>query len=263
MNVNKELIPLLQQISKERYKEYWQMVDRYGLERAVVGIEEDKLNAFLRQASESPIILPPEPKIIAPEISVGENPYARANRIMMIDFYKDCYNLAIDPVEPIPVNPGEFGLALYMPQNGPDMDEDICLQRKHYDIDITFYNKLEFDIPDHDRHHRDGSYWVLLRDRQEADEENKAKSAEFLWENRAAYGPEFITLPERIRLERYFFWRTGFHLDIKNITSCVGSRLSYSSIPYARQREGEFEVRCFGPGNALGYLRARSCLTGR
>ena len=70
-----------------------------------------------------------------------------------------------------------------------------------------------------DRDTKNGSYAIWVRDRIEADEELKNKSANDL--KRA--GIPGITLMERLLLEFKYFKETGKHLDNKNTTLCVGS----------------------------------------
>ena len=72
---------------------------------------------------------------------------------------------------------------------------------------------------------KDGSYAVLVRDVQEADEENRDRRADsFDQEN-------CITLEERLLYEIVYFLETGQHLDKNCITLCGGSRCSDGSVP--------------------------------
>jgi hypothetical protein len=65
-----------------------------------------------------------------------------------------------------------------------------------------------------------GSYAIWVRDQVEANEELKNLSADILQE-RVITG---ITLEERLIYELKFFKETEGHLDLKNVTICVGSR---------------------------------------
>ncbi len=71
-------------------------------------------------------------------------------------------------------------------------------------------------------------YAIWLRARVEADEELRNFSAENL-KSKSIPGNG---LTERFLLEIMYFWKTGKHLDVKNITLCAGSRCSDGSVPY-------------------------------
>lgn len=76
------------------------------------------------------------------------------------------------------------------------------------------------------------SYAIWVRDRIEADEENKKKSASDL----AKENHTGITLLERLLLELHHFYTTREHLDTESFTSssgtlCSGSRFADGSVP--------------------------------
>lgn len=98
-----------------------------------------------------------------------------------------------------------------------------------------------------------------FRDRVEADEELKNKSANDLEKE----GIEGITVRERIIMELEYFERTGGHLDIDNITLCSGSRSRYGIVPIAYWHGGKFHVSVdwYGLGNASGSLRGRQVVS--
>lgn len=66
----------------------------------------------------------------------------------------------------------------------------------------------------------DHDYAIWVRDRVEADEELKNKSANDLQKENI----NAITLEERLLLEIKYFRETGKHLDVQNVTLCAGSR---------------------------------------
>ncbi len=84
------------------------------------------------------------------------------------------------------------------------------------------------EIVSEDRSTTDKAYAVWVRDRVEADEELKDKSADKLKE----LNIKGITLTEREIYELKYFKETSEHLDIVNITLCTGSRYSGCSVPY-------------------------------
>lgn len=101
---------------------------------------------------------------------------------------------------------------------------------------------------------QDGHYAVWVRDRVEADEENKNLSADDLKER----GTDEITLEERIVYELKFFKETGEHLDKSNWTLCPGSRDSNGVVPDASWRGG---FRVYWYYCHCGDLRSRSVVS--
>mgnify|MGYP001597207055 CR=1 FL=1 len=89
---------------------------------------------------------------------------------------------------------------------------------------------LDIVIPTHGCHPKDGSYAILVRNRVEADEENKNLSADDVAEKQMSTE----TILERIIHELFHHWKTGKHLDVSNWTLCSGSRYSGGHVPLAR-----------------------------
>lgn len=95
------------------------------------------------------------------------------------------------------------------------------------------------------------AYWV--RDRVEADEENKNLSANQLADqNRGGQ-----TILERIIHEISYWDETGDHLDKENVTLCDGSRGLGGGVPSA-DWSGGFRVDYAHPSSADARLRSRS-----
>ncbi|MBP9822351.1 MAG: hypothetical protein KBC81_02845 [Candidatus Pacebacteria bacterium] len=114
------------------------------------------------------------------------------------------------------------------------------------------------DIGKEARTTANGPYVVWLRDRVEADEELKNLSANYLAERNI----NCITEPERIALEGWFHWKTGGHLDIKNVTLSAGSRWSDGSVPGARWYDGvELYVSRYLADDRDGIIRAREVVS--
>jgi len=107
-----------------------------------------------------------------------------------------------------------------------------------------------------DRTSKDGAYAVWVRDRVEADEENKNLSAEQVKQQ----GIAGITLEERLLYELKFFKETGNHLDISNWTLCSGSRVSDSDVPGV-DWDGRLWVDWYNPRDANSFLRVRSAVS--
>lgn len=98
-------------------------------------------------------------------------------------------------------------------------------------------------------------YAIWIRDRVEADEELKNKSANDL-EKEGVIG---ITLEERLLYELKYFQETGKHLDVQNVTLCSGSRHPDGSVPRAHWHEhgGEVSVGWYNASFADDDLRCR------
>jgi len=103
---------------------------------------------------------------------------------------------------------------------------------------------------------KDGTYAIWVRDRVEADEENKNLSANDL----SVKGGTEETLEERILHELKYFRETGKHLDVQNWTLCTGSRYSVGDVPCAYWGGGGFGVSWDHPDGHCGRLRARSAV---
>lgn len=119
-----------------------------------------------------------------------------------------------------------------------------------------YVEDLDKDIPTNDPRAGGSAYVVRLRDRIEADEEHKNKSAKDL----AISGIKGITLLERMLLELKYFDETGKHLDIQNVTLCSGSRDADGYVPYAHWSVGRFDVYWLGPSYRSPLLRVREVL---
>ncbi len=102
-----------------------------------------------------------------------------------------------------------------------------------------------------------GSYAISVRDRVEADKENKDISANTVKSRNMVT----MTMLERIVLELFYFWKTGNnHLDIQNWTLCSGSRYSRGDVPYCHWHDDWFWVSWCYPGSAGGFLRVREAV---
>ena len=108
-----------------------------------------------------------------------------------------------------------------------------------------------------DRTSQNGHYAIWVRDRVEADEENRNLSADVLKER----GTAEITLEERMLYESKFFEETGKHLDRSNWTLCGGSRYSDGDVPSAGWSDDRFEVYWSYSYYRRGGLRSRSVVS--
>ncbi len=111
-----------------------------------------------------------------------------------------------------------------------------------------------------DRNAVSSSYVVLVRDRIEADEELKNKSAETLIEESIPG----IAFHERFRLEFFCWFKTGKHLYIVNATICTCSRSTDGRVPCVdwRGASGWLSVSWLcHPQDAFGALRSRAVVS--
>jgi hypothetical protein len=118
-------------------------------------------------------------------------------------------------------------------------------------------NSLDQAVPTNDRDTKNGHYAIWVRDRVEADEELKNKSANDLKEASTPGN----TLLERLLLELKYFKETGKHLDIENWTLCSGSRDSDGCVPGVGWYGDEMRVGWYYPGFRRGILRSREVVS--
>lgn len=104
----------------------------------------------------------------------------------------------------------------------------------------------------------DHDYAIWIRDRVEADEELKNKSAADLKQEDIPG----VTIEERFIYELKFFKETGNseHLDVKNITLCSGSRLPYAHVPFVHWRDVGVSVDWDYPVHQHAHLRSRAVI---
>ncbi|MCX6766489.1 MAG: hypothetical protein NT170_01765 [Candidatus Moranbacteria bacterium] len=112
---------------------------------------------------------------------------------------------------------------------------------------------LPDEIVESERTAENGHYAVWVRARVEADDEFKNLSANDLKKQ----GHKGITLEERLVLELFYFWKSGKHLDIQNVTLCAGSRYSDGNVPNVNWNDDKLNVNWYNTGNANDNLRSR------
>lgn len=118
-------------------------------------------------------------------------------------------------------------------------------------------NYGDVDAGRHNRSSARHGYAVRFRNRIEADEEWKEKSADDLKKLRVVG----TTLTERLLLESIFVATTGNHLDIVNTTYCSGSRDPDGDVPYVNWYYGKLYVDWYNPSDANGDLRVREAVS--
>jgi len=165
-------------------------------------------------------------------------------------------------------NPNFVGIAPFVEHSGyrplilpkhelitPQYLYDCCRERfkcwKWYD------GSLDEAVAKNDRDPRAGAYVIWLWDRVEADKELKNFSAVKLEEMKIAG----ITLLEREVMEYDHFNRTDGHLDINNITLCLGSRYDGGDVPRVYWYDGKMRIDWCHPRHAHDHLRSRQQFT--
>ncbi len=122
-----------------------------------------------------------------------------------------------------------------------------------------YYDDLDKAICHHDRDPNQGSYAIWVRDRQEADEENKNLSARYFWDQKL----KTETYLERMVHGLNYWDRTKKHLDIDNWTLCPGSRFGHGGVPIV-DRDPDYrkvKVLYYSPGCSDHDIRARSAVS--
>ena len=169
-------------------------------------------------------------------------------------FYKEVWGVGLDlSHEKIPdlsagVEEG-FGWILYMMEGRTTYKiwDKLSERIKTY----KYIGNLESITSDRDP--QNGGYIIRLRDRVEADEELKNKSADDLKHE----GISGITLPERLQLELFYHWKTGGHLDLENVTLCSGSRSLDGSVPRVHWYGDRLDLDWYDAHRRGDYLRSR------
>ncbi|MEK7579832.1 MAG: hypothetical protein AAB469_01410 [Patescibacteria group bacterium] len=117
-----------------------------------------------------------------------------------------------------------------------------------------------FDIDCLERKYRrsdNETYAVWVRDREEADQELKNRSANDL----AVAKISGITLEARELYELKYFKETGKHLDRYNWTLCAGSRSVDGRVLRSGWNDGRFFLGWYDPVGAHGVLRSREAVS--
>ncbi len=167
-------------------------------------------------------------------------------------------------------------LFLQLPTNNPGSKVQLAIRRglrlnavlkvlkTMVKVRCAMGNDIERWVTRHDRV-ADKDYAILIRAGAEADEEHKMLTANQVVEK----GIKNMTLLERLVLEAFSLWTSGFPLDAINTTTlCAGSRHE-GGCPtgvgwyYTDNEDGEkfaLHIGWCGPDNPLTSLRIREVL---
>ena len=164
-----------------------------------------------------------------------------------VRFYNDIFGINADYFSDLALPKKQVGFNwLIVMHRG--FTEQILIEacKKRFKVQCSIKDKDLIAIKSTRTNDKTYAFWV--RDRIEADDENKNKSAN----DCEREGINGITLPERLLLELWYHWKTGKHLDIENYTLCSGSRIPAGHVPRVTWHAVELEVRYDG------YLDSRS-----
>jgi hypothetical protein len=119
-----------------------------------------------------------------------------------------------------------------------------------------YYDDLDRAVVKNDREPIE-TYAIRVRDRVEADEEHKGKSA-----NTAdSAGIKGVTILEHMLLELWYHWQTSQHIDVSSLTICPGSRYADGRVPNAYWDYDKFIVSFVYPDYQNDDWRVREVVS--
>ena len=202
--------------------------------------------------------------IVVPTISTAE--VVETIIIDWVNFYRDTFGEEVDLSDlQAPERRGGFDRLIVVAKGmTPERVFQKCFEHFwcwKYTGDQSL-DEVMFDVGGVEKKYRrsdDETHAVWVRDRDEADQELKNRSANDL---EAAKIPG-ITLEARELYELKYFKETGKHLDIRNWTLCTGSRGVDGDVPGVSWRgdRGRMGVDWCSPSGASGDLRSREAVS--
>lgn len=174
-------------------------------------------------------------------------------------FYFEVFGRTVD-LSAVPVSayqPG-FGWVVYV-LKGLSQNQIFAKMRDFFPCSSDYGDDLDRVITEEDRDpEKIGTYVRRFRNRVEADQELKEKSANNLREEKI----ETNTPREAMLLELFYYWRTGGgHLNLRFWNLCAGSRDYDGHIPRVRWGNVRFHVSNDAPFDSYQYdLRARAAV---
>ena len=173
-------------------------------------------------------------------------------------FYLEVFGLTVDlsGVAVSSYKPG-LGWVVYVLKE-LSLNQLFAKSRDLFPSRSDYGDDLDRKIPTEDRDPRQlGNYVRRFRNRVEADEELKEKSANVLRDEGIAGN----TLREALILELFYFWRTGGgHLNLRYWNLCAGSRGYLGYVPRVLWSIGCFRVSDYDPSGSGEDVRARSAV---
>lgn len=170
-------------------------------------------------------------------------------------FYQEVFGIAVDLSSvAIPNEQPGFGWMIVVAKS-ITLNQVWAKCKEKFASYSYFGDNLDEVVPINDRN-SEAAYAKRFRDRAEADEELKNLSANQLKKRKI----KSITLLERLLLELWYFWKTGQHLDIQNITLCAGSQCLDGAVPNVYWFDDRLRVCYYLPDNRSASLRARAAV---
>lgn len=174
-------------------------------------------------------------------------------------FLRDVFGLGLPSRKKIilPETRSGFGWGIITPEG---MTNERVLQSFVGICPIWRWTKENLDELTTSVRNADSTRVVWVRDRVEADEEHKNKS----YNDLLNAGIGGVTILERLILDRWFYYKTGRHLDMSNVTRCDGSVYSDGGdVPSVcwRGGSGGLGVLGYNPVRCFGFLRSREAVS--
>lgn len=173
-------------------------------------------------------------------------------------FYQKYFGLELDIASAFKIPERKPGFdQLIVVSKGITLNQIIEVCRKEFQVWV-YTKDLNSNVTENDRTNIE-SYAIWVRDRVEADEENKNLSAN----DCKAKNIQGETLMEALLHHLKYFSETDKHLDVKNITLCSGSRDRDRGVLGVDWGPGHRElcVAQYNPANRDGNLRVRSVVS--
>ncbi|MCX6712225.1 MAG: hypothetical protein NT041_00860 [Candidatus Vogelbacteria bacterium] len=172
-------------------------------------------------------------------------------------FYKEVFEIELDPASVnLPAERDGFGwivlVAKGLTRNSVFKK---CYARFGKKV-WRHYDDLDKAVTVNDRESTE-TYTIRVRDRVEADEEHKNKSANMV----TAEGLKGMNDLERMLLELWYNWKTKDHLDKKTATICSGSRYADGDVPGSYWSGGRFSVSYVDPDDQYDHWRVREVVS--
>lgn len=210
------------------------------------------------------VIVAPDVAIVVPTISTAE--VVAAILVDWATFYRDIFGIEVDFSDlGVPKRRLGFDRLIVVAKGmGPERVFQKC--QEHFQCrKYTGQQNLDdivFDVGGLEKKYRRSdheTHAVWVRDRIEADQENKNRSANDL----AMAKIPGITLEVREFYELKYFRETRKHLDIHNWTLCTGSRDVYGSVLGVswHGHSDEMDVDWHHPDDANDDLRSREAVS--
>lgn len=188
--------------------------------------------------------------------ALGQNSEIIDNKVAnWVKFYHEIFGLDLDPTEiKLPNECNGFNWLIVVVK-GLTYNQVFGQCAKRFKS-WRYYCDLDKAIV-HDDRQPTKTYAVRVRNRVEADEEHRNKSANTI----SQAGIKGTTALERMLLELWYHWKTDEYLDITNVTICSGSRYADGGVPFADRYNDKFYVDNVSSYGTRGCWRVREVVS--